>query len=336
MKWIRIGLIPLLGLTLVPCIAGAEETPRYTSTELAPWNYAPCDEEPVCETPFTPPMLGDQLQGGFNFNLGFQGFQQGFNQSFQGFNQGFNQGFQQGFNQGFQQGFNQGFQGFNQGFQGFPIVVARGAEKMSENDSPRPQNRVFGNYNYYHNVLKVIDVHRETIGFEKTFLNGDASIGVRLPFFQDVAPGFRKSDPGDLSVRLKYAWINDPGAVLSTGLAVTTPTGPIPTVAFLRNDGSIDRVHPWQLQPFVGYLWDCGDVYVQGFTSLLVPTDSRDVTVLYNDVGLGYRLYQGDGLLQAIIPTFEVHVNTPLNHREASDSPRFVDSVNLTGGSYFR
>jgi hypothetical protein len=259
MQVIRVGLIGVLGIALMPGVSSAGDRPGSTDADLAPWNYAPCDEE--CEgdeVPYVPPMLGDQLQGGFNFNQGFQGFNQfnqgfqgfnQFNQGFQGFQQGF-QGFQQGF-QGFQQGFNQGFQGFNQGFQagfnqgfqgfnqGFPIVVARGAEKMSENDSPRPQDRVFGNYNYYNNVRKVIDVHRETVGFEKTFLNGNASIGLRLPFFQDVAPGFSEGDPGDLSIRLKYAWINDPGTVISTGLAITTPTGPIPTVAFLQSDGSL-------------------------------------------------------------------------------------------------
>jgi hypothetical protein len=181
----------------------------------------------------------------------------------------------------------------------------------------------------------VIDVHRETIGFEKTFLGGDASVGLRLPFFQDVGGGFSEGDPGDLSVRLKYALVNTPEAVLSTGIAVTAPTGPNPTVAILRPGGVLEEVHPWQLQPFVGYLWDGGGFYVHGFTSLLAPTDSRDVTVLYNDVGIGYRAYEGGGLLRAVIPTFEVHVNTPLTHRERSDLPRFVDSVNLTGGGHF-
>lgn len=354
MRLVKTGLIILVTFTLFARGAGAQEPPLLTDADVAPWNYAPCQEEGPCEKLHTPPMLGDQLQGGFNFQGGFQGFQGGFNQFGTGF-QGF-QGFQGGFNlqtgfQGFQAGFQgfQGFQGgvnfqggFNQfgtgfgGFQGgFPIVVARGAEKMSENDSPRPRDRVLINYNYYNNVRDVIDVHRETIGFEKTFLGGDASVGLRLPFFQDVGSGFNESDPGDLSVRLKYALINTPNAVLSTGIAVTAPTGPIPTVAILRPDGVLEEVHPWQLQPFVGYLWDRGDLYVHGFTSLLVPTDSRDVTVLYNDVGVGYRAYEGCGLLRAVIPTCEVHVNTPLTHRDRSDLPRFVDSVNLTGGSHF-
>ena len=39
-------------------------------------------------------------------------------------------------------------------------------------------------------------------------------------------------------------------------------------------------------------LWHFGDFYVQGFTALDIPTDSRDVTLWYNDVGLGYFLYQ--------------------------------------------
>jgi len=39
-----------------------------------------------------------------------------------------------------------------------------------------------------------------------------------------------------------------------------------------------------------------------------------------------------DRLLRAIIPTFEAHVNTPLQYR---GFPGFVDSVDLTAGSYF-
>jgi hypothetical protein len=331
----RAAFVTLIGLVLSAVNALAEEPARSTETETAPWNYTACDKEVRCEKCITPPMLGDQLQGGFNFQGGFQG---GFN--FQGGIQlggGFQGGIQFGggqFQGGIQFGGVQlGFQG---GFQsGFPIVVARGAEKMSENDSPRPQDRVFGNYNYYNNVLNVIDVHRETFGFEKTFLNGDASVGLRLPFFQDVGRGFHEGDVGDLSLRLKFALINNPGAVISTGIAVTAPTGPVPTVAIFQPNGTLDEVHPWQLQPFVGYLWGRGQFYFHGFTSVMVPTESRDVTVLYNDLGVGYRIDLGSRWLRAVIPTVEAHINTPLNHRSAPPFPRFVDSVNITGGSHF-
>ncbi len=64
--------------------------------------------------------------------------------------------------------------------------------KMSEDESPQPRDRFYFDFNYYDNVgeaisrrlgidLHGIDVYRETFGFEKTFLDNSASIGLRLP-----------------------------------------------------------------------------------------------------------------------------------------------------------
>ena len=309
-------------------------------SDKAPWDYqAPsmcgCD----CEAKqVIPPMFGDQFQfgfnfaggggfnfqGGFQFNGGFQ-FQGGFN--FQGgfqFNGGFN--FQGGFQGG---GFN--FQGGFNG--GAPVAVARGAFKIAENGLARPEDRVYSTYNYYNNVLTVMDVHREMIGFEKTFFGGEASVEVRLPFIQNNVQngGPSESDICDVTAIFKYALVNYNDTVISLGLAVTAPTGPVPTV-IIQTENNLFGVHPWLLQPFIGYYQSFGKLYLQGFTSVSVPTESRDGSFLYNDVGVGYRLWEGCGLLRAIIPTFETHVNTPLQYRGA---PGFADSVDLTAGSYF-
>src|SRR5262249_15011010 len=96
------------------------------------------------------------------------------------------------------------------------------------------------------------NLHRETIGFEKTFFNNNASIGVRVPYFQNEAAASTSFNPagltnfatfpstadtavagntldrshiGDLTIVLKYAGINDPDMVVSGGLVITTPTG---------------------------------------------------------------------------------------------------------------
>src|SRR5207244_856747 len=113
--------------------------------------------------------------------------------------------------------------------------------------------------------------HRELIGFEKTFLDGNASLEMRLPFFQiNGDPSIRADDVGNLTIILKYAAINDreTGNVLSGGLVVTAPTGsnPLPT-------GALD-INPTFLQPFVGYIYNFSDrFYAQGFSSIEVPTD---------------------------------------------------------------
>jgi hypothetical protein len=59
---------------------------------------------------------------------------------------------------------------------------------------------------------------------------------------------------------------------------------------------------------------------------------------MFNDVGMGYFLYRSndpDRFLTAVAPTFEAHVNSPLNHH-SFDNPNELagtpHSVNLTAG----
>jgi hypothetical protein len=103
----------------------------------------------------------------------------------------------------------------------------------------------------------------------------------------------------------------------------------------------VTSFHETTLQPFVGYRFGWGDFFVHGFTSVDVPTDGNDVTMLFNDIGVGYYAYRNrdeDAIVRAIIPTFEVHVNTPLNHRGAlnfNDLAGTADTVDLTFGATF-
>jgi hypothetical protein len=240
--------------------------------------------------------------------------------------------------------------------------------KVAEDESPRPEDRVYFNYNYYSDVTgpasafgvghtetvnttlngrpatvtTVIpgvapprtDLHREVAGFEKTFLGGDASIELRAPVVEQIgAEAIGGSDFGDMTVVLKYAFVNDrvSGDVLAAGLALTVPTGP-----GLPLPGG-DTLRDTLIQPWGGYLWNFDRFYVEGFTSLVVPTDMRDVMLLFNDVGVGYALYRGgDGLITAVVPTLEAHVTTPLNHRnDPSAAVTVPDLVVLTAGSHF-
>jgi hypothetical protein len=216
------------------------------------------------------------------------------------------------------------------------LAVFRGGFKIAENESPRPLDRLYVNYNFYSNVSKVADVHRETLGFEKVLFNGQASVGLRLPFFQ--VHGNRvvgdTNSVDDLTLVLKYAWLHDPVAALSTGLAVTMPSGSEPN-RFIARNGTVKELHPALFQPFVGYLWSHRDLYAHGFGSLMVPSDSSDVIVGFLDFGIGYWIFRGGGVLTGIVPTFEAHVNLPLNHRSDSDVPSFRRSVDLVGGVHF-
>jgi hypothetical protein len=219
-------------------------------------------------------------------------------------------------------------------------ISARGAFKITENESPRPQDRVFFNYNYFNNVHALgggeavpgFDLHRETVGFEKTFFEGNASFGVRLPIFvKDGSGGGVAADGiGDLSFVMKYAFINDnqSGNVLSGGLVVTAPTGR-DQLASVGAD-----IHPTLLQPYVGFIYNMDRFYAQGFSSLIVPTDSRDTTFWANDLGVGYRCFQAsdDRCITSLTPTLEAHLNTPLDNRSSSGTIFFPDQMVITGG----
>src|SRR5262249_29153535 len=111
-----------------------------------------------------------------------------------------------------------------------------------------------------------IDGHQEVFGFEKTFFDGNISVGMRLPILQQVGDGSIGGDSfGDLSVILKGLMYRNPdaGVFLSGGLMVTFNTGP----AIQTSEGNIN----WTLlQPFIGYFWGGDSFYLQGFTSVVV------------------------------------------------------------------
>ncbi|MBI1830462.1 MAG: hypothetical protein HYR84_03315 [Planctomycetes bacterium] len=220
-----------------------------------------------------------------------------------------------------------------------PIFAGAGV-KIAENESPMPIDRVFFTYNFYGNLrganqatapsqTTTTDVngpttttvttnipgtppitsnlHREIFGFEKTFLGGFASIELRLPLVQQLADveGFSARGVGDLTILGKYAFLlnRDVGDVLSAGLAVTVPTGR----SILTIDGN---VHATLVQPWFGYIWNFDRFYIQAFHSVVIPTDSRDVALLFNDVGVNFWLYRGgpNRLARFVVATAEFHL----------------------------
>jgi hypothetical protein len=216
---------------------------------------------------------------------------------------------------------------------------------ITDNDNPRPQDRVYGGFNYYDHIgaslnpgLGAVNYQRQMGGFEKTFLGGDASFGMRLPVVQQYGPqGVGGThNVGDLSLIWKYAIINNrqTGDLWSAGLVLTTPTGS-GTATLL--DGTT-APHSVLFQPWTGVVRVFDRAYVQGITSLVVPSDHRDPTLWNNSLAAGYYLYRttADRWLTAIVPTAEVHVRTPLNDRNPAGLVFLQDQVNFTGGVHFR
>ena len=224
--------------------------------------------------------------------------------------------------------------------------------KISDNQSPIPQDRFFFNFNYYNNINYATDrkfntpengiqIYRYLSGFEKTFMGGLASFGMTesINNISSVSahPGLGGTSTamGDLSLFTKLilfqSWDDSRpmnalggfgfpaqvggrnGGLISGGMALSLPTGP----GGFAGAGYSKSFRDVGLQPYLGYFYSQGNFYLHGFEAIDVPTDPNDVTMMFNDVGMGYYLYRNenvDSLISAFAPTFEVHANVPLNH----------------------
>lgn len=244
------------------------------------------------------------------------------------------------------------------------VSAFNSSAKIAENESPRPLDRLFFSFNYYNNVDRSIlsttasSIHnvqsfRYTFGAEKTFLDGGFSVGLRAPintldadgrvnrgrFGTIASPGFTDTEFGDLSVILKgvLAQNRETGSLISTGLAVTTATGPRHFPSAPAGGLLINGQRGTSFQPFLGALWSSGNFFVHGFSAIEIPTTRSDALLLFDDIGVGYYVYrngEGDRLLTAIVPTFEVHVNDPLRDRGGAKNGG-PDIIDLTAGATF-
>jgi len=231
-----------------------------------------------------------------------------------------------------------------------PFVTRTGIKIGENNESALPMDRITLGYNYYNNTnvngsgLGSFDTHVETFQVEKTLLDGAASIGIRLPFIQnpgESAVGL--NGIGDLTLITKYAFYADrsTGNVLSGGVAFTLPTGrdlhPVDEFGGSLNS----KLRTVLFQPYVGWIYNCGDFYTQGFSSIIMPTDWSDNVYLANSVVGGYRLYQSNNsqCVNYVIPVVEGHLTTPLNNRGLDSGPVsftdvFVTTVGVHVGLY--
>jgi hypothetical protein len=236
--------------------------------------------------------------------------------------------------------------------------------KIDDNESPRPQDRVYFTFNYFDNLNRAVnqrlgaDVHsidlsRETFGIEKSFFNQDVSLGLRLPINTVTASSSDRdvnashTTVGDLSFIFKYVLLRDEShgdptdsegsALLSMGLAITPPTGDDSLFGSTR----FAIFRSTALQPFLGYLWTEDGWYIQGFSSLDIPTDINDALLWYNDISLRYQLYRSPErcrMVSEIAPVAELHLTTPIRHQgvlQATDPAGTPDSLNVTIGVDF-
>ena len=125
-------------------------------------------------------------------------------------------------------------------------------------------------------------------------------------------------------------------SLASVGLLTTAPTGP---ATFARAPLYIANQTVF-LQPFLGYRFKLSErAYFQGFSSVDIPTNGKSPVMMYNDFQFAYFAYrstQQDAFLTALVPLYEIHINTPMNHRGYSNTDPFyaIDVISMTWGAH--
>ena len=250
-----------------------------------------------------------------------------------------------------------------------PIANLFSDVKIAEGESPEPMDRVFFRTHYYNNLNKSrwtspiepihnVDLFRNTFGFEKAFADQSVSFGLRIPFNTinaDGKPFHLQPDPnigtllpsfkdegfdttllGNISAILKsVVWEDRQGGDLISARRHSQFSHRI------EHENRPGDVHPLFIQPFGGYIFNSGDMFVQGFSSLTLPIASAESIVMFNDVGVGYWLMRNrSGLISGLVPTIELHVATPLRQVDlidgvlgSNDGFHVFNVVNATAGA---
>jgi hypothetical protein len=253
--------------------------------------------------------------------------------------------------------------------------------KVSENNKPLPMDRVYFNYNGFQNAIQSLriapgaipsqtdsNVDLFTLGFEKTFLDGTASIDIRMPFvssFDATMPGLNvgNGNVGDLSLFYKDLLYADDMVSMAAGLGLGLPTGDdaefqsFTDTAVVKNDA----VH---LMPFFGTMIVPNEAwFVQAFVELDFAASGNEVqsrfgsfgqyteqNLFHADFTFGRWLYDNPDAyyVEGIAAIVELHYTTTVNDTDLVQFPsdgvsgfmgnfnNRVDFLNLTGGIHFQ
>jgi hypothetical protein len=255
---------------------------------------------------------------------------------------------------------------------GGAVSLATGdqSEKISDDTSPIPTDRVFFDYNFFSNALLTangtdIGLNRYTFGLEKTFFDGQCSVEVKAPLdggLNSIQSPNNTTDAnegtifGTLAITPKMLLYQDQQRALAAGMAIGLPTSP----DFVVQNQVRVRDEAVHLAPFVGLLLAPDDAWFSiTYLQLDFAADGDTViqsgdnlgklhypTLMYVDTSLGYWLFHSGsydaqrGWITGVAPMIELHYTTTLQNAEGI-GPVFplslrADSLNMTGGLYFQ
>jgi hypothetical protein len=239
-------------------------------------------------------------------------------------------------------------------FPGLPSGGVVGIQKLVENSSPIPRDRILFNYSYYNNVRFTPggrDVNRYVVGFEKTFFDQIASIELRVPFastlnsdlypnsFPGSPPNTTNTEFGNLTLYTKALLLTGDSYAVGAGLGIGLPTAD--DINLLAPNGE-RFIHieneAVQLMPYIGAVYAPNDrFFSQALLQVSTVTNGNptyldipqlgllqfgtlnDPTWLFASVNVGYWAHRMDSsqCLSGIAPTFELHYNTTLQDTDS-------------------
>jgi len=176
-----------------------------------------------------------------------------------------------------------------------PTAVSFGGMRVSENNMALPQDRIWFSYHHMHNAFQLpagdVNLDRFVLGFEKTILDGTASIEFRLPMAGSLDPAdpstaYAGGSFGNLDVIFKRVLIATDQRVISAGFRVETPTGS----SWSASDNAAgparftldpSAVH---LTPYIGCLRQVDDIwFVNSFFQLDLATNVDGLSASLNN-----------------------------------------------------
>lgn len=252
--------------------------------------------------------------------------------------------------------------------------------KISENSSTLPTDRIFFNYNGYQNAVQFTpnlglppdrtSFNQYTLGAEKTFLDGNASLDVRVPLQDRLefnTPDLQAAggNLGNVTLYLKGLLYAEEDFAFGGGLGIGLPTGDDFQAQSLTGGFLIENeaVH---LLPYLGFLRSLNeDWFVQSFVQFDFAANGNPVTLfpqqpgnsgiyseqhlMHLDLTVGRWLYQNPdaAYLSRIAGVIELHYTSTLQDADSlvlgdpavfqlTNAANRSDILNLTGGLQFQ
>jgi hypothetical protein len=250
---------------------------------------------------------------------------------------------------------------------------------ISENNRPLPTDRIFFVYNGFNNAVTTTslttgdtfdsDLQRYTMGFEKTFLDGWASIELRLPLMNSIdiqTPGnFSSSgNVGNLTLIYKQLLLQSDDTAIATGLGLGLPTGDDLTGNSGGTDFTLENQATYLL-PYLGLMHTVGENgFLTAFSQIDIAASGDEFNVEGRgtlgklnaptfarfDLGGGYWLARDTGLpyVTGLALISEFHYLTTLSDADEiinngvdndfalAGSDNRVDYLNFTLGVHWQ